>query len=662
MPPPPAALPAGVPARASRWPGRVREFLLWSWAGRLFAAALAVYLLGQAGAPMPCGIDVLARVVLFLHAGWWAFRLGRWLVRRLLWRIRTKLLVSYLFIAVVPLALLGLLFAVATVLFASLVASHVVNADVEKKAETLRGVAVAALAAADRVAGPAEAERILDPARAVHPDVGWTVVRGGRVVASRGKEIGTLPDWVPSPSFAGLVVTEEAGERLRAIARRDGAHVVLDAPVDARLFEDLKGALGIQFVSSGGDVEVQKGRRGVKVDVSRAGGRGGQSAEPGAGPAGQPFVATPAHRFWADGRTELDALIFVFEPLGLVRKLSGSTLNAVLLTALGIVAGVFLAVYAVALLVGAFLARSITRSVHELHRGTLRLREGDFTQPIQVFSRDQLGDLAESFNQMSESIRELLHEQAEKERLEEELRIARQIQMSLLPQGTVTLPGLRVAALCLPAAEVGGDYYDLLPLSATRMGVLVADVSGKGTSAALYMAELKGLVLSLSRIYDSPARLLGEANRILAGAMDSRTFITMTYAVVDVEAGVMRFARAGHTSLIRLRADSGRTEVFMPQGLGLGIDRGERFEGILEESQVPLRPGDVFLFFTDGLSEAMNPGAELFGEERLRAILEREGPAPDPAALKERILDEIRAFVGDAAPHDDMTMVILRVM
>src|SRR5438477_4107097 len=135
---------------------------------------------------------------------------------------------------------------------------------------------------------------------------------------------------------------------------------------------------------------------------------------------------------------------------------------------------------------------------------------------------------------MSASIQDLLLEQAEKHRLEEELRIARQIQMSLLPQGTVSLPGLRVSALCLPAAEVGGDYYDLLPLSESRLGLLVADVSGKGTSAALYMAELKGLVLSLSRIYDSPARLLAEANRILAANMDVRSFVTMTYAVADV--------------------------------------------------------------------------------------------------------------------------------
>jgi serine phosphatase RsbU (regulator of sigma subunit) len=263
---------------------------------------------------------------------------------------------------------------------------------------------------------------------------------------------------------------------------------------------------------------------------------------------------------------------------------------------------------------------------------------------------------------MSRDIRQLLQEQAEKERLEEELRIARQIQMSLLPgQGLVPPPGLRVAALCLPAAEVGGDYYDLLPLGETRLGVLVADVSGKGTSAALYMAELKGLVLSLSRIYESPAKLLCEANRILAAHMDARSFVTMTYAVVDTAARRMRYARAGHNPLIHLQARTGLTRVLTPAGLGLGLDGGERFDRILEESEVPLDPGDFFLFFTDGLSEAMNPGAELFGEGRLRRILEDSGRLTSEE-LKERILDEVRRFVGEASPHDDMTLVVLKVV
>jgi serine phosphatase RsbU (regulator of sigma subunit) len=175
------------------------------------------------------------------------------------------------------------------------------------------------------------------------------------------------------------------------------------------------------------------------------------------------------------------------------------------------------------------------------------------------------------------------------------------------------------------------------------------------------MAELKGLVLSLSRIYDSPARLLREANRILAANMDSRSFVTMTYAVVDTAARCMRFARAGHNPLIHFQARTGLTRILTPAGLGLGLDAGDRFEKILEEDEVPLEPGDFFLFFTDGLSEAMNPGAELFGEGRLRRILEESGSLGSEE-LKERILEEVRRFVGEADPHDDMTLVVLKVV
>src|SRR4030095_6283951 len=125
--------------------------------------------------------------------------------------------------------------------------------------------------------------------------------------------------------------------------------------------------------------------------------------------------------------------------------------------------------------------------------------------------------------------------------------------MSLLPRGPLEMPGLGVTALCVPAREVGGDYYDFFPLGRDRIGVLIADVSGKGTSAALYMAELKGLVLSLSQIYQSPRQLLLEVNRIISDNLDTRSFITMTYAVIDLDAATMTFARAGHTPLVFLK-------------------------------------------------------------------------------------------------------------
>jgi sigma-B regulation protein RsbU (phosphoserine phosphatase) len=135
----------------------------------------------------------------------------------------------------------------------------------------------------------------------------------------------------------------------------------------------------------------------------------------------------------------------------------------------------------------------------------------------------------------------------------------------------------------------------------------------------------------------------------------------MTYAVIDRTSGRMRLARAGHNPTLRLEAATGRARFLSPAGLGLGLDPGPRFESVLEEIEVPLARGDVFLFFTDGLSEAMNERSELFGETRLRELLERS-EALESEELKERILEEVRRFAGGAPPHDDLTLVILKVV
>ena len=655
--------PASEIAPPGSFGARVKHFLAFRWAGRVLLASAAVWAAAKAGAPVPCGLDVLSAIVLFGYCAWGLARLGRYLVRRLLWRIRTKLLVSYLFIAVVPLVLLAVLFLLAGVLFSGLVASHIVNSEVDRSAQLLRTSAESALAdmTGDDAAARTILERRLPLVRALHPDLVFSLWRGKDVVIASPDAPKGLPDWIPPEGYAGLVRVNADDDvpALTGLARRGGRTLLLQGPVDERLFTSLEQRMGIQYVTSGGRVT----REGGRVHVHGADAPERRSVV--TNPAGISFPATPEARRWSDGNVDLVPMLFHFQPYELMRRLSPGTLNMgdLLVKALAAVAAVFLVVYVVALGLGLMLARSITGSIHELYRGTERLRQGDFTQRIPIQSRDQLGDLAESFNVMSESIQTLLAEQAEKQRLEEELRIARQIQMSLLPQGVVSLPGLRVSALCLPAAEVGGDYYDLLPLSPTRMGVLVADVSGKGTSAALYMAELKGLVLSLSRIYESPARLLSEANRILAATLDPRSFITMTYAVVDTASRTMRYARAGHNPMIQYDASSGRTRVLTPAGLGLGIDAGARFDQILEEAEVPLESGDLFLFFTDGLSEAMNGRAELFGERRIRDVIESaDDHGEDESALKDRILAAIRSFVGDAAQHDDMTMVILKVV
>jgi len=334
---------------------------------------------------------------------------------------------------------------------------------------------------------------------------------------------------------------------------------------------------------------------------------------------------------------------------------------------------------------GLSLARSITGAVDALAVGTSHVRRGDFTHRVVVDSRDQLGDLADSFNSMTASVEDLLHEKAEKERLAQELRIAREIQMSLLPQGPLRIGDVSVTAHCEPAREVGGDYYDYLPLGDGRVGIIIADVAGKGTSAALYMAELKGLMLSLTRLQTSPRQTLIEANRIIAEHLDARSFITMTYAIVDVRAHTLTYARAGHCPLMYLRGEragqpstagggseapggppdarSGRhVEIQAPDGLvlGLKIDNGERFDALLREVTLQLGAGDLVLLFTDGVTDAMDATGEPFGEERLAAVIEEHGALPFEE-LRERILREIHAFVGTTGQHDDLTFVLLTV-
>lgn len=175
------------------------------------------------------------------------------------------------------------------------------------------------------------------------------------------------------------------------------------------------------------------------------------------------------------------------------------------------------------------------------------------------------------------------------------------------------------------------------------------------------MAELKGLILSLSRNHDSPKDLLTELNEILAPNLDRRSFVTMTYAIIDSLKRTLRVARAGHNPLIHFDGRTGQTRLLSPPGLALGFDSGDRFKAVIEEVEMPLVHGDSFLFFTDGISEAMNGRAELFGEGRLASIL-KDANALSSDDLKERILHEVRTFAAGESPHDDMTLVIVKVV
>ena len=624
---------------------RFFAFLKDTWGGRLMAAS-ALY--GVVESRFALTLPVPWRTALFvLFIVYGRAPMVR-AFRALFYRVRAKLLMAYVLTALVPLVLGMLFIAVSWMILFLAFSTRLVSNEFERREGTLSAVATTALSVAGSgSASKADLDAAFATALTQHPSAAWTVVRDGAVLASRGSAPRAVPSWVEGDRFSGLVRDGET-RVLRAVSRSGKSFAIVEIPYDESLFVKLDNESGIVVHL---DVPGRPAARGVRVGVSRQ--TSGSNT----------FVATHSQFDWETGARSSIVIPFSVNPPRLYDSLTPGTerISQFLLFALIAVGVLFAFVYAVALLFGTALVRSITGAVHALSVGTAKLQRGDFSHRIIVRSKDQLGDLAQSFNSMSQGIEELLEQQGEKERMEEDLRVARNIQMSLLPQEYVEIEGLKIAAVCLPANEMGGDYYDLLPLANHRLGVLIADVSGKGTSAALYMAELKGLILSLSRNHDSPKDLLIELNEILAPNLDRRSFVTMTYAIIDSQKRTLRVARAGHNPLIHFDGRTGQTRLLSPPGLALGFDSGDRFKAIIQEVELPLVHGDTFLFFTDGISEAMNGASELFGESRLADLLKHASELSSDD-LKERILHEVRVFAAGESPHDDMTMVIVKVV
>jgi serine phosphatase RsbU (regulator of sigma subunit) len=495
-----------------------------------------------------------------------------------------------------------------------------------------------------------------------------------------------IPAWISCDGFEGAMFYVDESRRVgnrvpgrlmaRAVAWPSTAArqyaVLVDLPVTGEVAEHLRQETGVELmevgiVSDANNLEIESAPDfgGAGGAITRAVGQG-RLFRPQVN-----WVAFMEARDWSSGMTTYPTISILVNPSDVYDRISpaeqlGSlSFNQVLITIVFVVGGLFFIIQLAAFGMGLVLARSITGSVHELFAGTERVRRGDFAGRVAVHSRDQLGELADSFNSMTSSIEDLLHQKAEKERMEQELRIARSIQMSLLPQGPLTLPGLSLTAHCEPAREVGGDYYDFLPIDEHTIGILIADVSGKGTSAALYMAELKGIVLSLSQRHTSPRELLIEADRIISRHLDSKSFITVSYLMIDLRAGTLHYARAGHCPLIYVPGSyaASRTPALLtPDGmvLGLQLDGGKTFSRLLEEVSLPLGTGDLFLLYTDGLSEAMNLQGECFGDTRLADLVGEHADLPGDE-LRERILRDIGDFSGSAAQSDDMTMVLVRI-
>ena len=249
----------------------------------------------------------------------------------------------------------------------------------------------------------------------------------------------------------------------------------------------------------------------------------------------------------------------------------------------------------------------------------------------------------------------------ERERMQRELEIARDVQMSFLPRRAPGFSGLDIASECEPALEVGGDYYDFVRINEDELGIIIGDVSGKGTQAAFYMTLTKGFLKAVSKTSNSPSEILTLMNELFYENVERGTFISMVYGVFNIKEKKFKIARAGHNPVIMRSTVNGATEFISSKGLALGLEKGILFSRTISEVELEIKGNDTFVFYTDGFTEAMNNKKEEFGEDRLKKVVE-ENSSESSKKILDTIFSEVKAFRGRAHQTDDMTIVVVKVL
>jgi sigma-B regulation protein RsbU (phosphoserine phosphatase) len=668
--------PAGKWARITVWLGGL-SLLLW------LADALPGVALGGWATFVTLIFSFFAVVLLF-----------RWGYRPLLWRLRNRLIVTYLFIGVMPILLLLLMFGLAGYLFAGQFANYVAISDLHSELLHLQAAndALAAQLFPLETAGKFNeqiAEELTRASDERFPGRTVTVSRGGKgfVVSTQGALLAAQPARVPdfiNGDFTNFVDEKDA-LHLRAIKLSPDRRMALisDIPITPNLLLPTAERLGsVTLVAF--PIE-----RKDDVDVSRKPVNAGQ-------------VSPRTHWFditlhfptffdvvdWRTGETQANGVMYVATRPSMLYATLFATLGDKALIWRDLLLGIaifFGVIELAALYIGVRLSRSMTESVAELYRATEHVNRGDLSHRIRINGHDQMAALEGSFNSMTGSLAKLIDEQKEKQRLENELSIAYEVQELLFPGEVTNLPSLEVHGVCIPARTVSGDYYDFIPLGTDRMVLAVGDISGKGISAALLMATVHAFVRAYSlepemvlvpavlqyqaqsqgdsRMYyrgDSssesqlaPAMLMTTLNYQLYRSTPAAKYATMFLGCYDPTARVLRYCNAGHLPPIIIRANG---EVFPLDinGTVVGL-----FDGVTyDESTVVMQPGDIFVAYSDGVTEPENEFGE-FGEDRLVALIKEHRRKPLPR-IAEIVTGAVADWIGAAEQPDDVTIVLAR--
>jgi len=658
----------------------------------------------------------------------------RWFRRVVLWRLRNRLLVTYVFIGAVPVLLVLTMALIAGYIFGGQFATFLVTSDLQAQLKSLEASnrTITSQLAANLGRGMATSKDGLpeldDLARTPERSRRMEVVawfRGRPMVlrtATSGAPLAP-PAWLKQ-RFSG-VVREGDLLFLRAVSASQVGNetltVVSSTPLDTDLISRVAGSTGettfylsrgnLNLRLSPGSIEVseQAPQRGLVV-VQPSSQDPPSSPQPAA--AQQSYLAISGGRApvpvnlwdrdvsfaaifpvtsWENGEASGVPFAVRTSPSLLYGRLFASLgeFASIALVILGVFAVLFVIIDLVALVVGIGLTRTITRSVANLYAATQAIDRGERRHRIQVRSRDQLAELETSFNTMTGSLERLIAGQKEKERLQNELAIAQEVQAQLFPREFAQLATLEVHGACRPARIVSGDYFDFLKLGPGRLGIAVGDISGKGISAALLMATLHSAV----RAYEfglvpevapavvgayapgiiaraqmsgaiavassngklSPAGMLALLNRHLYHSTSPEKYATLFLSMYDEESRTLTYGNAGHLPPMVLGLD-GSVRRLDTDGMVIGL-----FEGSgsgYEDRSIQLRPGDIFVAFSDGIIEPENEFGE-FGEQRLMEIVRDHSQLPLPA-LSEAVLDAVRDWIGPAEQPDDVTLVLAR--
>jgi len=575
----------------------------------------------------------------------------RWLMRKLFWRVGRRLLLSYVLIGVLPFMLMTILLLAIAYMIAG-VMSHA----------ALRGERQASL-------GQMESWALEYGLTGQRPKDTLSTLEIYDTADGDAKE---LPEWLRMTTFSGMVWRQRqpllvTSRQFKAEMNSPPRSVVYIQPIDEGWAEQLeeKGGMIITFDRGDGylksNTKVQMGGNTTTYDVESSEGAFRRVVKRGLAFDRVIWADFNALTEWETGKTDKrhQLVTFISTP---VRNLfqfyfgatSGEYMNALQGVILSIVV-MLMIIYMFAALFAGVLIFSISRAVNRIEKGTKAVERGDFSYRIRMKPANQLGEMALSFDRMTESIGSLLITVAEKERLQSEIAIAATIQRNLLPKEGPKFRGVSFSAHFEPTASIGGDYYDVFNIDKSRLAVAIGDVSGHGLSTGLVMAMVKAAMTTLVEEGFEEASLFHRLNELVFRSTERRAFMTLGFTIFDLEHGTIRHTNAGHLYPYLLRGDDGPPISIESPSLPLGV----RHELSTQTAEMDLREGDAVVYLSDGIIEAQNELGDPFGFDQLESMLERQTDR-SPGAIRDTILNAVAAHSGSRPADDDRTVMVLR--